>query len=184
MSNNPSNGNDKVKKVRGNPNIREISKNTQFKKGHIPTRTRKGCPNKPIVIDKNVILLAMNTHPKTGKAMSLREITMHMSKRIYGDSKAMIEALHYLLGKPVEQIQQDIRTIHIVTDEREGIEGKGELVIDTAPNALNTQMPNAPPDISGVEIDNTHKDISPKGVSTSVDISGNKANKIPEEGEE
>ena len=97
----------------------------------------KGVSNKKTIIAREFARDVLHTDPETGEKMTYQQLVHYAAKKADESPRIYNLFLDHYLGKPIERVEQDITTVHIITDDshlakkkelgEEGVINVGEL---------------------------------------------------------
>ena len=86
----------------------------KFNKGY--SGRPKGARNKKTIIAREFAYDVLHTDPETGEKMTYQQLKHYIARKADASPRILNLLLDHYLGKPTEYVQQDIRTVHIITD--------------------------------------------------------------------
>jgi hypothetical protein len=90
----------------------------------------KGVKNKKTVIAREFAYDVLHTDPDTGKKMTYKQLVNYIAKKANTSPRILNLLLDHCLGKPIERVEQDIQTIHIINmGDRSSQENKNIITI-------------------------------------------------------
>ena len=140
----------------GNPNIVELGRKTRFPNGYSPVSRRKtGSENLKKKLAKEIYADILLVDKDKGTTLTYKQMIMELKQLMFKHSMVAKHVLEGYFGKPIEKIQQDIQTIHIISDA--GKSDANTITVDTNMDALPTNTCTGDTNtVSGTYTDNTN----------------------------
>jgi hypothetical protein len=76
----------------------------------------KGVKNRKTIIAREFAYDVLHTNPETGEKMTYKQLVHYISRKADASPRILNLLIDHYLGKPIERVEQEIQTIHIITD--------------------------------------------------------------------
>ena len=94
----------------------------KFTRGH--AGRPKGARNKKTIIAREFARDVLHIDPETGEKKTCQQLKHYIARKADSSPRILNLLLDHYLGKPTEYVQQDIRTVHIITEDYPSTEKK------------------------------------------------------------